>query len=150
MVLQSVLLWDYCLLTFKKAKHRERCKPVLQTLLEYPLPVYQSCSQNTQNIRRADVICFNIKAVSWYDWSVGWVVYSDMLRKLFRNWWAMLWIWQHTLEEWYGPLEQIQAHWALHHGLVNLTISWAPQAVLCLLESCARSIAVTKAQTEKV
>lgn len=56
-------------------------------------------------------------------------------RSLFWNWWAILWTWQHILEECYGPLEQMQAHWALHHGLVILTISWAPQAVLCV-HSC--------------
>lgn len=43
--------------------------------------------------------------------------------------------WQRALEEWFGALEQTQAHWALHRDLVILTVSWAPQAVLCALES---------------
>lgn len=62
----------------------------------------------------------------------------------------MLQTWQHDLQEWYSALEQIQVHRALHHGLVILTISQAQQAVLCVLESCARSTAVMKEQTENV
>jgi len=68
-------------------------------------------------------MCFNIKAASQYDRSVDWVVYLDMpwkKRSLFWNWWAMFRTWQHALEEWYRALGQMQARWALYHGLAIL------------------------------